>query len=126
LKPLHWISSSKKDLCEFPKEVRQEAGYSLHLAQRGEAALGAVAMVGFGGAKVIEVVMDHDRNTYRAVYTVKFTKAVYVLHAFQKKSKKGIATPKPELDLIKSRLKDAEEHYKETYVSGEVRKEKGK
>jgi phage-related protein len=91
----------------------------------GEASLGAVPMVGFGGAKVIEVVMDHDRNTYRAVYTVKFAKAVYVLHAFQKKSTRGIATPKRDLDLIKTRLKAAEEHYEATYESGVRRRRKG-
>lgn len=72
-------------------------------------------MVGFGSAKVVEVVVDDDGNTYRAIYTVKFGKAVYVLHAFQKKSKRGIATPKLELDLIKRRLKTAEQHYKATY-----------
>jgi phage-related protein len=125
VKTLHWISSGKKDLEAFPREVRQEAGYSLHLAQCGESALGAVAMVGFGGANVIEVVIDHDRNTYRAVYTVKFAEAIYVLHAFQKKSKKGIATPKQELDLIKTRLKAAEEHYERTYESDEARRRKG-
>ena len=72
-------------------------------------------MVGFGGAKVLEVEIDDDGNTYRAVYTVKFAKAVYVLHAFQKKSRKEISTPKPDLDLIRRRLSNAEKHYRQNY-----------
>jgi phage-related protein len=74
---------------------------------------------GFAGAAVLEVAADHDGNTYRAVYTVRFAKAVYVLHAFQKRSKHGIATPKPHIDLIKQRLKLAAEHYQRTYESNE-------
>jgi phage-related protein len=115
MKPVHWIGSSLKDLREFPEGVRQEAGYSIFLAQKGEKALNAVPMVGFGSAKVVEVVIDNVGNTYRAVYTVKFGKAVYVLHAFQKKSRKGIATPKPDLDLIERRLKAAVQHPSATY-----------
>jgi phage-related protein len=115
MKPVHWIGSSLKDLREFPEGVRQEAGYSIFLAQKGEKALNAVPMVGFGSAKVVEVVIDNVGNTYRAVYTVKFGKAVYVLHAFQKKSRKGIATPKPDLDLIERRLKAALQHHSATY-----------
>jgi phage-related protein len=115
VKPVFWIASSKDDLCDFPVEVRQEAGYSIHLAQLGDKALNAVPMVGFGGVKVLEVVIDHDSDTYRAVYTVKFAKAIYVLHAFQKKAKKGISTPKPEMDLIHRRLKVAEQHYQATF-----------
>lgn len=115
MKPLHWIGSSKKDLCDFPDEVKQEAGFSLHLAQMGDRAINVKPMIGFGNAKVLEVVMDNDGNTYRAVYTVKFKKAVYVLHAFQKKSKKGIETPKPDMDAIHARLAAAEKHYKEHY-----------
>lgn len=111
MKPLFWIGSSRDDLCEFPEEVRQEAGFSLHLAQSGDKALNAVPMMGFGSAKVLEVVIDNVGNTYRAVYTVKFAKAVYVLHAFQKKSRKGIATPKPDIDLIHRRLTVAEQDY---------------
>ena len=95
MKPLFWIGSSRRDLREFPEDVRYEAGFSLHLAQKGDKAINAVPMMGFGSAKVLEVVIDSMGNTYRAVYTVKFAKAVYVLHAFQKKSRKGIATPKP-------------------------------
>jgi phage-related protein len=115
MKPLNWVGSSQDDLCEFPPDVRREAGYCIYLAQTGDKALNAVPMVGFGGAKVLEVVIDDDGNTYRAVYTVKFAKAVYVLHAFQKKSRKGISTPKPDLDLIRRRLANAEKHYRQNY-----------
>ena len=87
-------------------------GYALYQAQLGLKAPSAKALRGFGGASVLEIVEDHQTDTYRAVYTVKFAELVYVLHAFQKKSKKGIATPKPELDLIKKRLRAAEEDYK--------------
>jgi phage-related protein len=82
-------------------------GYALFLAQMGERhATKAKALAGFGGAAVIEVRESHDGNAYRAVYTVRFADAIYVLHAFQKKSKKGIATPKTEMQLIEKRLKD--------------------
>lgn len=111
MKPLFWIGSSHGDLCAFPEDVRHEAGFSLYLAQKGDKALNAVPMMGFGSAKVLEVVIDNAGNTYRAVYTVKFARAVYVLHAFQKKSRKGIATPKPDMDLIRRRLAAAEQDY---------------
>ena len=87
MKPLNWVGSSQDDLCEFPPDVRREAGYCIYLAQKGDKALNAVPMVGFGGAKVLELVIDDDGNTYRAVYTVKFAKAGYVLQALQKKSR---------------------------------------
>jgi phage-related protein len=115
MKPLHWIASSKKDVLEFPEDVKSEVGYTLWLAQKGDKGINAVPMVGFGSAKVLEVVIDDNGDTYRAVYTVKFQHAVYVLHAFQKKSKTGIATPQPELRLISSRLKIAEADYEARY-----------
>jgi phage-related protein len=87
-------------------------GYALYQAQVGLKAPTAKPLRGFGGTSVLEVVEDHQTDTYRAVYTVKFSELVYVLHAFQKKSKKGIATPKPDIDLIRRRLKIAEEDYK--------------
>lgn len=87
-------------------------GYALYQAQAGRKAHSAKPLAGFGGAGVLEIVEDHQTDTYRAVYTVKFSDLVYVLHAFQKKSKKGIATPKPDIDLIRRRLKIAEEDYK--------------
>ena len=115
MKPVTWIGSSLNDLREFPSEVRREAGQSIYFAQKGGKTVNAVPMVGFGSAKVLEVVINDDGNTYRAIYTVKFQKAVYVLHAFQKKSRKGRATPRPDLALIKQRLSTAEKHYKENY-----------
>jgi len=108
-KELIWVGSSKKDLCEFPDEVKDAMGYALYLAQTGGKHPSAKPLKGFGGAGVLEVVDDHGTDTYRAVYTVRFAGRVYVLHAFQKKSKKGIATPKPDLDLIARRLRAAEQ-----------------
>jgi phage-related protein len=86
-------------------------GFALYLAQTGNKHPHAKPMRGFGGAGVLEIVVNHDGATYRVVYTVKFRGAVYSLHAFQKKSKTGIATPKQEIDLIQERLKRAQEHY---------------
>ncbi len=112
-KPLFWIASSKRDLKRFPDEVQDIMGHALDIAQQGKKHQDAKPLSGFGGASILEIVEDHNGDTYRGVYTVRFAGAVYALHAFQKKSKKGIATPKPEIDLIKSRLKIAEEHYGE-------------
>lgn len=112
IKGIVWIGSSRRDLKSFPAEVKDVMGYALYQAQVGRKAPSAKPLTGFGGAGVLEIVEDHKTNTYRAVYTVKFSELVYVLHAFQKKSKKGIATPKPDIDLIKRRLKVAEEDYK--------------
>jgi phage-related protein len=125
MKPLHWIASSKDDVKDFPHDVRREVGFALHLAQLGDKHLGAVPMLGFGSAKVLEVVIDDDGDAYRAVYTVKFAKAVYVLHAFQKKSKRGIETPKLDIEKIKSRLKLAEQHYKLVYEHQEKAHDRG-
>lgn len=111
-KPLYWIASAERDHAEFPAEVQDVTGFALDLAQRGSKHQDAKPLKGQGGAGVLEIVDDFDGDTYRAVYTVKFPQAVYVLHAFQKKSKSGIATPKSDLDLIKSRLKLAEAHHK--------------
>ncbi len=108
---MRWIGSSKKDLSDFPKEVRGRVGVALWQAQTGRKAPYAKPLKGFGDAGVLEVVDDFDGDAFRAVYTVRFAKAVYVLHAFQKKSKRGIATPKAELDLIDQRLKRAREDY---------------
>ena len=87
-------------------------GYALYQAQVGRKSPSAKPLAGYGGASVLEIVEDFQTNTYRAVYTVKFSESVYVLHAFQKKSKKGIATPKPDVDLVKKRLALAEQDYK--------------
>lgn len=112
LKPLEWVGSARTDLVAFPKDVRKAVGYSLHLAQAGEKPPDAKPLRGFGGAGVLEIIENSVGDAYRVVYTVRFEKAIFVLHAFQKKSKKGVATPKPDLDLIKRRLAAAEQFYK--------------
>ena len=112
-KPTIWIASSLDDLRAFPEEVKYEMGYALHLAQTGGKHPDATPLKGFGGAATLEIVSDHDGDTFRAVYTVRFKDAIYVLHAFQKKSKRGIETPKKDLLLIQQRLRMAEQHYAE-------------
>src|SRR5881296_297251 len=112
-KPVEWIGSSRDDLREFPPEVRRVMGQAIDDAQWGGEHPAVKALKGFGGRGVLEAVDDFDGNTYRAVYTVKFAGVVYVLHAFQKKSKKGIATPPKDIDLIRQRLAAAERHYNE-------------
>lgn len=106
LKPIRWVGSSYDDLLALPEEVRRGVGYALYVAQNGDKADNAKPLKGFGGG-VLEVVEDYDGDTYRAVYTVTSESAVYVLHAFQKKSKAGIKTPRKDLDLIEARLKAA-------------------
>jgi phage-related protein len=123
MKPMHFVGSALDDVRDFPEEVRSEVGYSLYLAQIGDKAINAIPMVGFGGANVLEVIIDDNGGTFRAIYTVRFRKAVYALHAFQKKSKSGVSTPRPDIRLIRSRLKDAEDHYRATYER--ARKERG-
>lgn len=108
VKPLLWVGSSKKDLLAMPDDVVDVFGFALHLAQTGKKHDQAKPLKGFGGAGVLEVVEDHQGDTFRAVYTVKIADAVYVLHCFQKKSKQGIETPKHEMDLIRGRLKAAQ------------------
>ena len=112
-KPVRWVGSSKEDLSDFPEEVRRRVGGALWEAQIGRKAPYAKPLKGFGDAGVLEIVDDFEGDTFRAVYTVRFAKAVYVLHAFQKKSKRGVATPKAELDLIDQRLKRAREEYEQ-------------
>lgn len=112
-KPLIWIGGSKKDLMALPTDVRKFFGHALDFAQRGNQHGAAKVLKGFGGAGVLEVVEDHISGTYRAVYTVKFEDAVFVLHCFQKKSKSGISTPKEDMDIIRARLKVAEALAKE-------------
>lgn len=110
-KPLFWIGSSLEDLRDFPEAVKWVMGFALHLAQIGQKHVDAKPLRGFGGASVLEVVEDHAGDTFRGVYTVQFKGAVYVLHAFQKKSKTGIKATKRDIELIRDRLKRAEEHY---------------
>ena len=111
-KPIKWVGSAKRDLDAMPEDVKDVFGHAIDLAQAGGKHQDAKVMTGFGSAGVLEVVEDDRGDTYRAVYTVKFGDAVYVLHCFQKKSKHGIATPKPDMDVIRERLKVAELHFK--------------
>lgn len=113
-KRIIWVGSSKKDLLKLSKTVRRMIGYSLRLVQQEKEDPDSSIMKGFSGGSVREITKDDVGGTYRAVYLVKFREAIYVLHVFQKKSKKGIATPKPEMDLIEERLKEAQRiHEKE-------------
>jgi len=113
-KPLIFMGSSKKDLWKFPEEVQDAIGLALSVAQFGSKHPSAKPWKG-DGSGVLEVVEDHRGDTFRAVYTVRFELAVYVLHTFQKKSKSGIATPRLDQAMVTSRLKMAEQHYKEHY-----------
>ncbi|HKV98223.1 MAG TPA: type II toxin-antitoxin system RelE/ParE family toxin [Vicinamibacterales bacterium] len=110
-KPVRWIGESKRDLSAFPNEVKLRVGGALWDAQVGLKSPVAKPLKGFGGAGVLEVVVDFDGDAFRTIYTVRFPEAVYVLHAFQKKSRRGIATPKAELRLVEARLARAKEDY---------------
>ena len=113
-RPITWVGSSRKDLRAFPRNVRRDIGQSLYAAQQGEVDPSAKPLRGFGGASVIEIVAEDRGGTWRAVYTVRFAEAIYVLHAFQKKSKKGIATPTRDMNLIRQRLTEAERMHRES------------
>ncbi len=118
-KPTEFVGSARRDLRSFPKEVRETMGQAIFYAEMGDKHPDAKPLKGgkdFSGAGVLEVVGRFDGDTYRAVYTVKFSGVVYVLHAFQKKAKRGAATPKADIDLIKLRLKLAKEHYHRVYL----------
>ena len=109
LRPLNWIGSSKKDLLGFPKAVQREIGVALTVAQYGGRRTSVKPWKG-SGSGVFEVVESHAGNAYRAVYAVRFQEFIYVLHCFRKKSVKGKKTPQPDIDLVKARLKTAQEH----------------
>jgi phage-related protein len=115
------MGSSREDLRKFSDEVRHEVGFAFWEAQFGRKHRNAKVLKGFGGAGVLEVVEDYGGDAYRAVYTVKFAGAVYILHAFQKKSKKGIKTPVAEMNVIRQRLKAAEEHHEKRIAEEERR-----
>lgn len=112
-RPVWWVGSSRRDLKSFPRPVQRRVGQALYAAQCGYEYSSVKALKGFAGRTVLEIVVPDDGNTYRAVYTVRFQDAIYVLHAFQKKSKKGIATPKMEIELIRQRLAAAERDHRE-------------
>jgi phage-related protein len=114
-KELIWVASSKKDLKKFPEDVQDTMGYGLLDAQEGKKHEKAKPLQGFGGADILEIIDEDQSGTYRTVYAVRFKEVVFVLHAFQKKSKQGIETPQQEIELIKNRLKQALEEYNELY-----------
>jgi phage-related protein len=115
LKIVRWVGSSRRDLRAFPAPVRRDIGQALYAAQWGEEYLSVKVLQGFGGRSVLEIVAPYAGDTYRAVYTVRFEDAIYVLHAFQKKSKRGLATSKKVIDLIKQRLAAVERYYRERH-----------
>ena len=106
LKPVTWLGDTLRELTSFPASVQDEVGYALFLAQRGDTHVAAKPLKGLGSG-VLEVVSDHRGDTFRAVYTVRIADRVFVLHVFQKKSKRGSATPQPDIELIRRRLKQA-------------------
>lgn len=112
-RPLIWLGSTREEVRSFPRPVKRDIGVALDAAQQGETDPAARPMKGFGGSRVVEIVSNYRGDTWRAVYTVRFAEAVYVLRAFQKKSKHGIATPRPDLDLIRRRLAEAERLHRE-------------
>ena len=112
-KPVRWAGTSLRDLRSSPRPVRIDIGHALFAAQEGKLDPAAKPLKGFGGASVIEIVASHHGNAWRAIYTVRFRDAIYVLHVFQKKSTKGIATSTRGMELIKRRLAEAERDYKE-------------
>jgi phage-related protein len=107
-KPVVWVGSSRKDLREFPDVVQDHMGYALYVAQQGGKHRDTKALAGFGGAGVVEIIKDYRGDAFRAAYTLRFRGAVYVLHAFQKKSKAGRETPRRDMELIRQRLREAE------------------
>lgn len=113
LKPVIWVGSSRKDLRGFPDSIQDHMGYALYVAQRGGKHRAAKTLGGFAGAGVVEAIADYRGDTFRTVYTVRYSDAVYVLHAFQKKSKRGGETPRHDTQLIDQRLREAERISKE-------------
>src|SRR5476649_913542 len=103
------MGSSRKDLKKFPDPVQHQVGYAIYVAQRGGKHRDAKVLAGFGGARVLEVVEDFRGDTFRAVYTLRYADSVYVLHAFQKKSKSRSETPRRDIELVKQRLREAEQ-----------------
>jgi phage-related protein len=112
LKPVVWIGSTRADLREMPRQVRRNIGQALYAVQQGERDPSAKPLKGFGGTRVMEIVERYRTDAYRGVYTAHFADAIYVLHVFQKKSKRGIAMPRSDIDLIRQRFAEAERHHK--------------
>jgi phage-related protein len=118
VRPLFWVASSKRDYQEFPPAVQDNLGFALFLAQTGQHPPSAKPLKGFSSG-TLELVADFAGDTYRAVYSVRFGYAVYVLHAFKKKSKRGAKTPQSDIDLVKRRFRAVEQAHSER-----LRKEK--
>ncbi|MDH3602495.1 MAG: type II toxin-antitoxin system RelE/ParE family toxin [Candidatus Tectomicrobia bacterium] len=118
IRTVRWVGDSRERLQEFPAQVRKDIGHALYLVQTGQTPPSAKPMRGIGSS-VFEIVDDYDTDTYRAVYTVKVGSRLYILHAFMKKSKRGISTPKREIDLIRRRLRRAREMEAEEDVRDE-------
>ena len=118
INPLDFVGASRADLREFPEDVKEDIGYALFEVQRGGKPGCAKPLQGFGGGGVLEILEDYRGDAYRAVYTVKFHRVVYVLHCFQKKSKHRTKTPQRDLELIRQRLKAAEEDHRTRYSEG--------
>jgi phage-related protein len=116
LRPLLWVGSSQRDYRDFPAAVQDDLGFALFLVQTGQHPPVAKPLKGLGSG-VLELIEDHAGDTYRAVYTIRFSAAVYVLHAFKKKSKSGSKTPKSDIDLIRRRLRDAETDYRQRFTT---------
>jgi phage-related protein len=114
-RPVIWVGSSLKEPRAFPRQVRRDVGKALYAAQQGETDPAAKPLKSFGGGSVLEIIADQHGDTWRTVYTVRFKAAIYVLHAFQKKSKKGSAMPKKDLDLVYHRLAEAERLHRERH-----------
>jgi len=112
-KPIFYLGSTQKDISKLPKEVKEAFVQGIYLASLGDTHPDSKVMKGFKGTGVVELIKDHKGDTFRGVYTVKFKGIVYVLHVFKKKSHSGISTPKKDKELIESRLKWAQRHYKE-------------
>lgn len=121
-KNVHFIGSSQDDIRELPEQIRREFGQGLYITERGGIPLNALPLVGFKGTSVMELRANDPAGTYRCMYTVKFKEAVYILHVFQKKSRKGISTPKQHIELLRKRLKSAEDHYGKRYQKREENK----
>lgn len=114
IRPLLWVASTKRDYRQFPPRVQSNFGFELFLAQTGQHPPSAKPLKGLGG-RAVELAADFAGDTYRAVYTVRFPDAIYVLHAFKKKSKRGVKTPKSDIDLVKRRLTDAEHDHAQRF-----------
>jgi phage-related protein len=112
-KPILWLGDSRRRIQGFPEEVKDDIGVALFWAQRGAKHADAKPLRGFGGTGVVEIIENHNGDTYRAVYTARFEGRIYVLHCFQKKSKKEDKTPQHDMNLIRERFKQAERIDKE-------------